>query len=184
LKNLEKCLLTLKELNKPTFWILLPTSESIQGAKVNDFVTKLSPNIIQMVKQHSINLIDLADSMNNNMDLRNKDGIHFTPIGHRHITEQIAQMMTNLQIGTSNTSTNESTLTVNASSTEKTPSSGVGQGVNSSRFNPYYRRRNLQNTKQIKFNNNNGRQKIKSNNNEAEEFGRAFGIALRTYTSS
>ncbi|CAF1564870.1 unnamed protein product, partial [Rotaria sordida] len=170
-------------LNKPILWILLPTSESIQTAKVNDFLTKLSPSIIQKVRQHSINLINLADSMKNNMHLRNTDGIHFTPKGHRHITEQIAQMMTNLQIGTSNTSINESALTVNASFMNKTPSRDVRQGVNFNRFNPYYHRHKLRNTKHIKFNNNNGRQKMKLNINEAEKFGIAFGIAWKTYTS-
>ncbi|CAF3079290.1 unnamed protein product, partial [Rotaria sp. Silwood2] len=140
LNNLEKCLLKLKELNIPILWILLPTSDSFQAAKVNDFLTKLSPNIIQKVQQYSINLINLANSMKDIMNLRNKDGIHFTSIGHRHITEQIAQMMTNLQIGTSNIITNESTNTFNASFTEKVPFPAIRQGINFKRFNPYYHR--------------------------------------------
>ncbi|CAF3273344.1 unnamed protein product, partial [Rotaria sp. Silwood2] len=163
------------ELNIPILWILLPTSDSFQAAKVNDFLTKLSPNIIQKVQQYSINLINLANSMKDIMNLRNKDGIHFTSIGHRHITEQIAQMMTNLQIGTSNIITNESTNTFNASSTEKVPFPAIRQGINFKRFNPYYHRR--------KFNNNHTRQKMKFDTNEAENFGRAFGVAWRTYIS-
>ena len=109
LSNLDLFLSKVQQVNKNVLWVLLPASNTSRAAHINNLLTKLNPSIIEILQKYSINILNLGVRLENHTSLRHSDGVHFTPYGHRLITEQLADFMKDLPLQPS-TETTKPTL--------------------------------------------------------------------------
>ncbi|CAF1527876.1 unnamed protein product [Adineta steineri] len=185
LMNLDLFLSKLHEMNKKIIWILLPPSGTNKADHINNALTKLSPIIIETVEKYKVNLLNLSTCLPNDIHIRHNDGIHFTPYGHRLITEKLADIMVQVPQGYSTADTdNVSSLNNNnnnVSTAPSYPSRRFNQGYRN--FHPHHNRRKFDNNHQNKSETDSNQKRIKLDPADTDNFGRAFGLAWKTFTS-
>lgn len=181
LSNLDLFLSKVQQVNKNVLWVLLPPSKTNRAEHINKLITKLNPSIIEILQKHSINTLNLAESLENHPNLRHSDGIHFAPYGHRLISEQLINFMKGftLQLPTETTTTR---LVTEQSSDRTTPISR-----NIQHFNPYdshvNRRAPVNTIRQNNVQGFNVRKRTDEDCSEAQQFGIAFGLAWKKFKS-
>ena len=182
MKNLDLFLLNVKSFHQKLLWVILPPSESTQSTYINNLLNKLNPMIIEKLETNQINFINLANCSQKDVEIRHRDGIHFTPIGHRIITEKILEHTKKMNECTNETINDMPAPVINNSSANICPPVIRKQG--DKRKYPHQNRRNLFHQNQNYLENRSDQMKYRRDIDMAKEFGSAFGTAWKAFKSS
>jgi hypothetical protein len=96
LQNLEICFSKMTQLNKNIIWISIPPSNSDKTRLLNDLIFKMHSSTMEILKHYNCTSLNLYDKLNNHLNTRHVDGVHFTPTGHRFITYYLIKTMPSL----------------------------------------------------------------------------------------
>ncbi|CAF1349352.1 unnamed protein product [Rotaria magnacalcarata] len=182
LQQFDLCLSKLRQLKKHIIWVLLPPPVSTKAQYTNELLKKLSPLIIEKIHKHSITLLNLYECFKNDMNIRNKDGVHFTPYGHCLITVKLADCLQDVQKQQLVFTTDDHHSSSNNSLVPEKNTSDLNEAFYPT-FKPNHNKRNSFNTRKLFSRNDYARKKRIFDTVEAENFGLAFGIAWKTFRS-
>ena len=114
LKDVDLFLSNVQNFRHKLLWLILPPSGSDKSAFINNLLTKLKQMIIEKLETNHVNYVNLKKYFQTDAKIRHRDGIHFTPIGYRMITEKIFEHTKKL--GSESTSETINSATVSSSS--------------------------------------------------------------------
>lgn len=93
LRNIDICLSNLMKINKNVVWISLPPPHFQQSSTLNDLIRRMYKPTTDILNYYGCKMLDLYQLLANTPNIRSRDGVHFTPNGHRLISSRLVEYM-------------------------------------------------------------------------------------------
>lgn len=165
-------------LKKPIIWVMLSSSASLKSAFSDKRLNEMRVAMTEVMNKFSVHVFDLSDFVKSDCNMIHRDGIHFTPLGHRLISKHLLKFVLTLSpdIGRSLTHShppisNDTSGTSTAASTAARTYKRSYRNASQYDYPPNKRsftRRTIESSHDIDY-------------RASEAFGLAFGIAWKTF---
>jgi hypothetical protein len=96
LKNIDVCFSQLKLFNKNVIWLLTPPVDNDKHRGLSELLLATNPCIISKTIEYGFMVVDFSEHLKSHLNLRALDGIHWTPQGHRLMTQYLNKYISQL----------------------------------------------------------------------------------------